>query len=37
VTWVSNLISANAGGMNLLEVSQVFQRSGLVLVYKVNG
>lgn len=36
VTWVSNLIAANAGGMNLLEVSQVFQRSGLVLVYKVN-
>ena len=37
VTWVSNLISANAGGMGLLEVAQVFQRSGLVLVYKVNG
>lgn len=34
VTWVSNLISANAGGMKLEEVSQVFQRSGLVLVYK---
>ncbi len=34
VTWVSNLISANAGGMNLLEISQVYQRSGLVLVYK---
>ena len=34
VTWVSNLINANAGGMNLLEVAQVFQRSGLVLVYK---
>ena len=34
VTWVSNLISANAGGMNLLEVAQVYQRSGLVLVYK---
>lgn len=37
VTWVSNLIAANAGGMNLVEVSQIFQRSGLVLVYKVNG
>ncbi len=37
VTWVSNLLSANAGGMDLLEVSQVFQRSGLVLVYKING
>ena len=36
VTWVSNLIAANAGGMNLLEVAQVFQRSGLVLVYKLN-
>lgn len=34
VTWVSNLISANAGGMDLLEISQVYQRSGLVLVYK---
>lgn len=37
VTWVSNLISANAGGMDLVEVAQVFQRSGLVLVYKING
>ena len=34
VTWVSILASANAGGMDLLEVAQVFQRSGLVLVYK---
>ncbi|MEA4814435.1 MAG: ABC transporter substrate-binding protein [Oscillospiraceae bacterium] len=34
VTWVSNLIAADAAGMGLLEVSQVFQRSGLVLVYK---
>lgn len=34
VTWVSNLISANAGGMELIEVAQVYQRSGLVLVYK---
>lgn len=34
VTWVSNLISANAGGMNLLEIAQIYQRSGLVLVYK---
>ena len=37
VTWVSNLIAANAGGMDLTEVAQVFQRSGLVLVYKLNG
>jgi len=36
VTWVSNLIAANAGGMDLIEVAQVFQRSGLVLVYKLN-
>jgi NitT/TauT family transport system substrate-binding protein len=36
VTWVSNLIAANAGGMGLLEVAQVFQRSGLVLVYKLD-
>ena len=34
VTWVSNLISANAGGMDLVEISQIYQRSGLVLVYK---
>ena len=37
VTWVSNLISANAGGMNLLEVAQIFQRSGLELVYKYSN
>ncbi len=37
VTWVSNLIAANAGGMGLMEVAQIFQRSGLVLVYKLNG
>jgi NitT/TauT family transport system substrate-binding protein len=36
VTWVSNLIAADAGGMDLVEVAQVFQRSGLVLVYKIN-
>lgn len=34
VTWVSNLISANAAGMGLLEVAQIYQRSGLLLVYK---
>ncbi len=34
VTWVSNLIAANAGGMDLLQVAQVYQRSGIVLVYK---
>ena len=36
VTWVSNLIAANAGGMDLVEIAQVYQRSGLVLVYKLN-
>lgn len=34
VTWVSNMISANAAGMELLEVAQIYQRSGLLLVYK---
>lgn len=34
VTWVANLASANAGGMDLLEIAQVYQRSGLELVYK---
>lgn len=34
VTWETNLACANAGGMELLEVAQIFQRSGLVLVYK---
>ena len=34
VTWVSNLAAADAGGMDLLEVAQIFQRSGLDLVYK---
>ncbi len=36
-TWVSNLIASNAAASasdELLEVAQVFQRSGLVLVYK---
>lgn len=34
VTWLANLASADAGGMDLVEVAQIFQRSGLVLVYK---
>lgn len=34
VTWLANLTSANAGGMDLVEIAQVYQRSGLVLVYK---
>lgn len=37
VTWLSNLIAANAGGMQLTEIAQVYQRSGLVLVYKYSN
>ena len=37
VTWVTNLAVANPGGMNLVEVSQIFQRSGLLLVYKLDN
>lgn len=37
VTWFTNLISADAGGMDLVEVSQIFQKSGLVLVYKLDN
>lgn len=33
-SWVSSTIAANAAGSNLLQVAQVSQRSGLVLVYK---
>ena len=36
VTWLSNLISADAAGMDLLEISQIYQSSGLVLVYKLD-
>lgn len=36
VTWFCNLISADAAGMGLTEVAQVYQRSGLELVYKLN-
>ena len=34
VTWETNLAAADAGGMDLLEIAQIYQRSGLVLVYK---
>ena len=37
VTWMTNLASADAGGMNLLEIAQIYQRSGLVLVYKKSN
>ena len=33
-TMVSNMIAANAGGMNLVEIAQPFEKSGMVLVYK---
>ncbi len=34
VTWETNLASADASGMELVEIAQIFQKSGLVLVYK---
>lgn len=34
VTWETNLVTADASGMDLVEIAQVYQRSGLVLVYK---
>jgi NitT/TauT family transport system substrate-binding protein len=34
VTWVSNLIVARANGLDLINVAQIYQRSGLVLVTK---
>lgn len=34
VTWETNLASADASGMDLVEIAQIYQRSGLVLVYK---
>ena len=33
-TWVSNLIAADPAGSTLLQVGQIAQRSGIVLVYK---
>ena len=33
-TMVSNMIAANAGGMDLVEIAQPFEKSGMVLVYK---
>jgi NitT/TauT family transport system substrate-binding protein len=37
VTWVSNLIVAQANGLDLVDVAQVYQRSGLVLVTKKSS
>jgi NitT/TauT family transport system substrate-binding protein len=34
VTWISNLIVARANGLDLIDVAQIYQRSGLVLVTK---
>lgn len=37
VTWPTNMAVADAGGMDLVEVAQIFQRSGLTLVYKTKN
>lgn len=37
VTWPTNMAVANAGGMNLVEVAQIFQRSGMTVVYKYDN
>jgi NitT/TauT family transport system substrate-binding protein len=36
VTWTSILIPAVAGGVDLIEVAQIYQRSGMILMYKVH-
>ena len=37
VTWPTNMAVADAGGMDLVEIAQIFQRSGLTLVYKYDN
>lgn len=37
VTWPTNMAAAKAGGMDLIEVAQIFQRSGMTLVYKYEN
>lgn len=37
VTWPTNMAVADAGGMDLVEIAQIFQRSGLTLVYKYKN
>jgi NitT/TauT family transport system substrate-binding protein len=37
VTWPTNMAVADAGGMELVEIAQIFQRSGLTLVYKYEN
>ena len=36
VTWVSTIISADAMDMNLIDIAQLYQKSGQVLVYKTQ-
>lgn len=37
VTWPTNMAVADASGMNLVEIAQMFQRSGMTLVYKYDN
>lgn len=37
VTWPTNMAVADAGGMDLVEIAQIYQRSGLTLVYKYEN
>ena len=37
VTWPTNMAAAKAGGMDLIEIAQIFQRSGMTLVYKYDN
>lgn len=37
VTWPTNMAVADAGGMDLVEIAQIYQRSGLTLVYKYDN
>lgn len=37
VTWPTNMAVADAGGMDLIEVAQIYQRSGMTLVYKLDN
>ena len=37
VTWPTNMAVADAGGMDLVEVAQIYQRSGMTLVYKYEN
>lgn len=37
VTWPTNMAVADAGGMDLVEIAQIYQRSGMTLVYKYDN